>query len=142
MKQMSRRVNGTNHLVGVLLLLVLLVITTWLVEARATPADIPASAALSGMIAMSAASTEVASGPQIAVEHFMFGPATLTVRVGTTVTWVNHDDDLHAVTSSNGLFSSPGLDTDDVFSYRFTTPGTYAYFCALHPHMTGMIIVQ
>src|SRR5215813_421034 len=123
MNQMLRLVNGTNHLVGALL--ALLVITTCLVEARATPADIPASAALSGMIATSEVSTEVAFGPQIAIAHFMFGPATLTVRVGTTVVWVNQDDDLHTVTSSNGLFSSPGLDVDDVFSYRFTTPGTY-----------------
>jgi len=140
MKHMSRLVNCANHLAGALL--ALLVITTCLVEARAMPTDIPASAALSGMTATSAALTEVASGPQIAIEHFMFGPAMVTLRVGTTGIWVNHDDDLHIVTSSNGLFASPGLDADDVFSYRFTTPGTYAYFCALHPHMTGTIIVQ
>jgi plastocyanin len=72
----------------------------------------------------------------------MFGPVTLTVSVGTTVTWVNNDDDLHTVTSTQGLFASPGLDHGDTFSYRFTAPGTYSYFCALHPHMKGTVIVQ
>jgi len=59
-----------------------------------------------------------------------------------TVTWVNHDGDLHTVTSTQGLFASPGLDHGDTFAYRFTTPGTYPYFCALHPHMKGTILVQ
>jgi plastocyanin len=86
--------------------------------------------------------TQEASVPQISIEHFAFGTSMLSVTVGTTVTWVNHDDDLHTVTSSDGLFASPGLDTDDVFAYHFTAPGTYAYRCALHPHMTGTIIVQ
>jgi len=86
--------------------------------------------------------TQQASAPQISIEQFAFGTPMLSVTVGTTVTWVNHDDDLHTVTSSDGLFASPGLDTDDVFAYHFTAPGTYAYRCALHPHMTGTIIVQ
>jgi plastocyanin len=89
-----------------------------------------------------AEATQQASAPQIAIEHFTFGPSTLTVAVGTTVTWVNRDDELHTATSSTGLFASPGLDTGDVFSYRFNTPGTYVYVCALHPYMTGTIIVQ
>jgi plastocyanin len=86
--------------------------------------------------------TQEASAPQISIEHFAFGTPMLSITVGTTVTWVNHDDDLHTVTSSDGLFASPGLDTDDVFAYHFTAPGTYAYRCALHPHMTGTITVQ
>jgi plastocyanin len=84
----------------------------------------------------------VATAPQVIVEHAMFGPSTLTISAGTTVTWVNHDGDLHTVTSSQGLFASPGLDSEDQFSYRFTAPGMYPYFCALHPHMKGTIIVQ
>jgi plastocyanin len=82
------------------------------------------------------------SGPEIVIEHFMFGPATLTVPVGTTVTWLNHDDDLHTVTAVEGRFASPGLDSGEEFSYRFTTPGTFTYTCALHPQMAGTIIVQ
>jgi plastocyanin len=83
-----------------------------------------------------------ATAPQVTVENATFGPAALTIGVGTTVTWVNHDSDLHTVTSSQGLFASPGLDSGDTFSQLFTTPGTYPYFCALHPHMKGTIIVQ
>jgi plastocyanin len=86
--------------------------------------------------------TAAATAPQVTVEQAMFGPATLTIRAGTTVTWVNHDGDLHTVTSTQGLFASPGLDAGDTFAYRFTAPGTYPYFCALHPHMHGTIIVQ
>lgn len=123
-------------------LLTLLVSVACTTVAQATPTNPPARAVLSTMAAKPASSTEVAPSPQIAIEHFMFGPVTLIVHVGTTVMWVNHDDDLHTVTSSNGLFSSPGLDTDDVFMYRFTAPGIYSYFCALHPHMKGTIIVQ
>jgi plastocyanin len=86
--------------------------------------------------------TAVAMTPQITVEQATFGPATLTIPVGATVTWVNHDSDLHTVTSTQGVFASPGLDSGDTFAYRFTAPGTYPYFCALHPHMKGTIIVQ
>jgi len=94
------------------------------------------------MAAQSESVTAVATAPQVIVEHAMFGPATLTISVGTTVMWVNHDNDLHTVTSSQGLFASLGLDSDDQFSYRFTAPGTYTYFCALRQHMKGTIIVQ
>jgi len=88
------------------------------------------------------AATVAATTPQVTIEHATFGPATLTISVGTTVTWANHDGDLHSVASSQGLFVSSGLDPGDTFSYRFTTPGTYPYFCALHPHMKGTIVVQ
>ena len=86
--------------------------------------------------------TAAATAPQVTVEQATFGPATLTIHAGVTVTWVNHDSDLHTVTSTQGLFASPGLDSGDTFAYRFTAPGTYPYFCALHPHMKGTIIVQ
>jgi len=77
------------------------------------------------------------------IDNFSFMPKTLTVPAGTTVTWTNHDDVPHTVTSTDSRFaSSPALDTDDHFSYRFTTPGTYAYYCSLHPQMTGWIIVH
>ena len=83
-----------------------------------------------------------ATAPQVTVAQATFGPVTLTIRAGTTVTWVNNDGDLHTVTSTQGLFASPGLDSGDTFAYRFTAPGTYPYFCALHPHMKGTILVQ
>jgi plastocyanin len=79
---------------------------------------------------------------QVAIQNFKFTPATVTVPVGTTVTWVNHDDDAHTVTADDGGLVSPGLDHGEHFSYRFTAPGTYAYHCALHPHMTARILVK
>ena len=79
---------------------------------------------------------------QVIVENFSFQPGTLTVKAGTTVTWVNHDDEPHTVNENNKTFKSGTLDTDAKFSYKFTTPGTYSYFCSLHPRMTGQIIVK
>ena len=66
----------------------------------------------------------------------------MTVKAGTTVSWTNEDDIPHAIASSSKLFKSKALDTDDNFSFTFTTPGTYQYFCSLHPHMTGTIVVE
>jgi plastocyanin len=77
----------------------------------------------------------------VTIDNFTFAPAELTVKVGTTVTWKNHDDIPHTVTSA-GKFRSKALDTDDSFSFTFTTAGEYKYFCSLHPHMTGMIKVE
>src|SRR6185503_13513202 len=71
-----------------------------------------------------------------------FGPQRLTVKAGTTVTWTNKDDIPHTVASSTQVFKSKVLDTDDVYSFTFSTPGSYAYFCSLHPHMTGTIVVE
>lgn len=79
---------------------------------------------------------------QVMVENFSFQPGTLTVKPGTTVTWVNHDDEPHTVNENNKTFKSGTLDTDAKFSYKFTSPGTYSYFCSLHPRMTGQIIVK
>jgi plastocyanin len=73
---------------------------------------------------------------------FAFSPATVTLAPGTTVTWVNHDEETHTVTSATGAFTSAGLDHDETFTHTFTTPGTYSYFCALHPHMRATVIVQ
>lgn len=80
----------------------------------------------------------------VAIDNFTFAPATLTVRAGTTVTWMNRDDIPHTVvsTSEPRAFKSKALDTDNKFSFTFTKPGTYPYFCSIHPKMTGKIIVQ
>ena len=77
----------------------------------------------------------------IEIDNFTFAPAELTVKVGTTVTWTNHDDIPHTVVSA-GKFRSKTLDTDNSFSFTFTAAGDYKYFCSLHPHMTGMIKVE
>ena len=80
---------------------------------------------------------------QVKIDNFSFGPATLTVPAGTTVTWINQDDVPHNVVSSEGkTLKSPVLDTDQKFSYTFTTAGAYPYYCGLHPKMTGKVIVQ
>jgi len=79
---------------------------------------------------------------QVMVENFSFQPGTLTVMAGTTVTWVNHDDEPHTVNENNKTFKSGTLDTDGKFSYKFTSPGTYSYFCSIHPRMKGQIIVK
>ena len=86
-----------------------------------------------------------AEGPAsaISIDNFSFTPATLTVKAGTTVTWTNKDDIPHGIASSNNAFKkSRALDTDDGYSFTFTTPGTYQYFCYLHPHMVGSIVVE
>ena len=78
----------------------------------------------------------------ISIDNFTFAPERLTLRAGTTVTWRNADDIPHTVTSSARLFKSSALDTDDTYSFTFTEPGTYEYFCSLHPRMTGTIVVE
>ena len=79
---------------------------------------------------------------QVVIENFSFAPATLTVKTGTKVTWINRDDVPHTVNENDKRFKSGPMDTDDQFSYTFTAPGTFSYFCALHPKMTGQIIVN
>jgi amicyanin len=79
---------------------------------------------------------------EVKISNFAFDPPTLTVPVGATVTWVNHDDEPHTVSSTAGAFGSKALDTDDSFSFQFAAPGTYEYRCAIHPHMTGTIVVR
>ncbi len=79
----------------------------------------------------------------VRIDNFTFNPPQLTVKAGTTVTWVNKDDIPHGIASSSNAFvKSKALDTDDSYSFTFTTPGTYAYFCYIHPHMTGTIVVE
>jgi len=78
----------------------------------------------------------------VKIDNFSFAPAAVTVPVGTTVTWTNRDDIPHTVVSTDDVFKSKALDTDDKFSFVFSRPGTYSYFCSLHPKMTGQIIVQ
>jgi amicyanin len=83
-----------------------------------------------------------AADASVNIDNFTFGPEKLTVKAGTTVTWKNDDDIPHTVASSTKAFKSKALDTDDTFSFTFTTPGTYEYFCSLHPHMVGTVVVE
>ena len=78
----------------------------------------------------------------ITIDNFTFTPSELNVAVGTTVMWINHDDIPHSVVEDNKAFRSKALDTDDSYSFTFTTAGTFSYFCGLHPHMTGKVIVK
>jgi len=86
--------------------------------------------------------TDAPSGPKVGIDNFNFSPKSLSVSVGTTVTWTNHDDVPHTVTSRDKTFSSQAIDTDGTFSFIFAKPGTYAYFCAIHPIMTAEIVVK
>ena len=79
---------------------------------------------------------------EVKIDNFSFGPGTLTVPVGTTVTWANRDDIPHTVVSTDDVFKSKVLDTDEKFSFTFSKAGTYPYFCSIHPKMTGKVIVQ
>ena len=93
--------------------------------------------------AHAAGSTTASANPnEIVIENFSFEPTTLTVKAGTTVTWVNRDDEPHTATATDKRFNSKTLDTGDRFSQDFNAPGTYNYYCALHPKMTGKIIVK
>jgi plastocyanin len=84
--------------------------------------------------------TDAAS--QVMIDNFVYSPVPLTIKVGTTVTWTNHDDIPHTVDSTQGKFKSAALDTDDKFEFKFTEAGEYPFYCRIHPKMTGKIIVQ
>jgi amicyanin len=87
-------------------------------------------------------STAADDSKQVVVDNFSFAPATAAVKVGTTVTWTNHDDIPHNVVSPEQKFKSPVLDTDEMFSHKFESAGTYKYYCSIHPRMTGQVVVQ
>ncbi len=98
---------------------------------------------LAGGVLFARAQTPAAAAAAVGIDNFTFNPQTLTVKAGTTVTWTNKDDIPHGIAVTNNAFKrSQALDTDDSFSFTFTTPGTYQYFCYIHPHMTGSIVVE
>jgi len=118
-----------------------------LAAARCTPARAVAVAMLLGplagaLLAFGAVAAADTSANAVTIDNFTFGPPELTVAAGTTVKWVNHDDIPHNVINKDKVFRSKALDTDDSFSYTFTSAGTFDYFCGLHPHMTGKIVVK
>jgi plastocyanin len=93
------------------------------------------------MLAFGAVAAQDA-GNVVTIDNFTFGPKELTVAIGTTVKWVNHDDIPHTVVEKNTTFRSKALDTDDSYSFTFASAGSFDYFCGLHPHMVGKIIVK
>jgi plastocyanin len=95
-----------------------------------------------GTWSSSASAQQKPETTEVKIDNFSFGPATLTVAVGTTVTWTNHDDIPHTVVSNDGAFKSKVLDTDEKFSFTFSKVGSFPYFCSIHPKMTGKVVVQ
>jgi len=110
----------------------------------------PGMPGMSGMPSMPGAPSGTASatgspaavaGDQVSIDNFAFAPATLTVKVGTTVTWTNRDEEPHTVAASDGSFHSPGMGTGATFSHTFSTAGKFDYVCSIHPMMHGTVVV-
>lgn len=100
-----------------------------------------ASAAFLLLLGAGAAGAAAPQPVTIRIDNFTFSPAALSVPAGTTVTWVNGDDIPHSVVAVDKSFRSKALDTGDSYSQTLSKPGTFDYFCGLHPHMTGRITV-
>jgi amicyanin len=103
-----------------------------------------ALAAAAGLIGFTALGVALAAPAALGVtiDNFTFGPPTVTVAVGQTVTWTNDDDIPHTVRAVDGSFHSKAMDTADSYSFTFTKPGVYSYFCSLHPKMVGKVVVK
>jgi len=102
-----------------------------------------AAAAAAAILGFGAIGAALAAGPvAVTIDNFTFGPPTTTVAVGTTVTWTNNDDIPHTVRAVDGSFRSKAMDTADSYSFTFTKPGVYSYFCSLHPKMVGKVVVK
>jgi plastocyanin len=97
---------------------------------------------LAGTPSVTANEKPSAATGEVKIDNFSFGPQTVTVPVGATVTWTNRDDIPHTSVSTDGVFKSKVMDTDEKFSYTFTKAGTYPYYCSIHPKMTGQVVVQ
>ena len=87
-------------------------------------------------------SSSMSEGAEVEIEDFAYAPVTITIKVGTTVTWTNKDSVRHTVTSDTGLFDSGLFGKGESFSYTFTETGTFTYFCTPHPYMKGTVIVE
>jgi plastocyanin len=111
--------------------------TRWFVSLAAT--------LLMGLIALPFVEKPAAAGPpaaEVKIDNFIFTPATITVKAGTQITWTNADDIPHTVVADDQSFKSKVLDTNETFTFTADKPGTYSYFCSVHPKMTGKVIVQ
>jgi plastocyanin len=115
--------------------------TLWMASLPA-PVLIAMLLLLPGSRSLAANDQSSAANAAVNIDNFVFGPQTITVPVGATVTWTNKDDIPHTSVSTEGVFKSVVLDTDEKFSYTFTKPGTYPNHCTIHPKMTGKVVVQ
>jgi plastocyanin len=97
---------------------------------------------LAGSPSLTADDQPSAANADVKIDNFSFEPQTITIPLGATVTWTNHDDIPHTVVSTDGVFKSKVRDTEEKFSYTFTKAGTYRCYCSVHPKMTGQVIVQ
>jgi len=106
-------------------------------------ASTPGMPGMTGMPSTGGAPTGTApvTGDQVSIDNFAFAPATLTVKVGGTVTWTNRDEEPHTVAANDGSFHSPGMGTGATFSHTFPTAGTFDYVCSIHPMMHGTVVV-
>ena len=136
--------NGSNRSIRVRWLWRLAVLGTVGFSVLAVATRAPAGQSGPGTGAGQRAQLVVAAqaGPQIEIVKHKFSLQTLTIPAGTTVTWLNRDDDVHTVVSTTQAFRSAGLETGEAYSYKFTKPGVYQFFCTLHPLMTGKVIVK
>jgi plastocyanin len=89
-----------------------------------------------------AATQDKSAANAVTIDNFSFAPSPIEIHAGTRVTWINKDDVPHTVVSVDGKFRSQALDTDETFSFTFHDPGTYEYFCSVHPKMTGKVLVK
>jgi len=105
------------------------------------PPEMRATFAAAVCLTVLAGAPATAAEIKVGIDNFTFNPKVATVKAGDTVIWTNRDDIPHTV-ADPGKFKSKALDTGDSFSFTFTTPGAYDYFCSLHPHMTGRIVVE
>jgi plastocyanin len=112
------------------------------IASLATPVMIAVLLLFAGSSSVTANDQPSAATAEVKIDNFSFGPQTVTVPVGATVTWINRDDIPHTVVSTDGVFKSKVRDTDEKFSYTFAKAGTYPYFCSVHPKMTGKVVVQ
>ena len=112
------------------------------VAGLATPVMITMLLLFAGSPSVTANEKPSAATGEVKIDNFSFGPQTVTIPVGATVTWTNRDDIPHTSVSTDGVFKSKVMDTDEKFSYTFTKAGTYPYYCSIHPKMTGQVVVQ
>ena len=103
---------------------------------------LPTLAALALALLPAAAPSAAPAANHITIKDFMFAPSSITIKAGTTVTWVNEDEEPHTVVSATGLFRSQAIDTKESFAYKFDKPGEYHFICTIHPQMMGTVIVQ
>ena len=113
-----------------------------LIAGLAAPVMIAMLLLLAGSPSVAANDQPSLANAEVKIDNFVFGPETITIPVGATVTWTNKDDIPHTSVSTDGVFKSKVLDTDEKFSHTFDKAGTYPYYCTIHPKMTGKVVVQ